>query len=81
MLAIFIKKPINKIKYMITVTQPSEGSSNQKVISTFMKRTKKYNLIQRARKVKYFSRDLSHQKKQSKAIKTAAFLAKKVNQY
>jgi hypothetical protein len=61
---------------MITVVR-TEKDTTQKVISSFMKRAKKYNLVQRARKTKYFGKALSHLKKKTKAINTAKFFAAK----
>jgi ribosomal protein S21 len=52
----------------------NEGDSATKVVSMFMKRSKKANVVARARKTKYFAKPLSHLKKKTKAINTAKYL-------
>ena len=58
---------------MIYVSR-QEGDSPTKVVSQFMKRSKKANVVARCRKTKYFSKPLSHLKKKTKAINTARYI-------
>ncbi len=60
---------------MIYVTR-QEGDSTTKIVSKFMKRTKKSNLVARSRKTKHFSKAISHLKKKTKAINTANYIEK-----
>lgn len=57
---------------MITVKRGNEDSS-QKVVSLFLKRVKKSNLIARKRKTQYNSKDLSHLQKKLKAMRRAKY--------
>lgn len=57
---------------MIYVTR-QEGDSLTKVVSTFMKRSKKANVVARGRKTKHFSKKISHLKKKVKAINIANY--------
>lgn len=65
---------------MINVVR-KDGETSAKVIQAFTKRVRKYNTVARARKTKYFSKPLSHQKKKMKAIQTAVILAERANQF
>lgn len=60
---------------MIHVSR-QEGDSTTKIVSKFMKRTKKSNLVARARKTKHFSKPISHLKKKTKAINSANYIEK-----
>jgi hypothetical protein len=59
---------------MIVVKRNTEDSS-QKVLSTFVKRVKKSNLVARMRKIKHYSKALSHLQKKRKAIRGAEYEA------
>jgi hypothetical protein len=61
---------------MIYVKRNSDETS-QKVVGSFLKRVKKFNLISRKRKTQYHSKPLSHLKKKTKAVKKSQFLAAK----
>jgi hypothetical protein len=58
---------------MIYVKRNSDESS-QKVVGQFLKRVKRYNLINRSRKTQFRSKPLSHLKKKQKAVSKAAYL-------
>jgi hypothetical protein len=58
---------------MIYVSR-QEGDSTTKVVSKFMKRAKKSNLVARSRKTKHFSKAISHLKKKTKAMNSAKYL-------
>ncbi len=60
---------------MILVKRNQEDSS-QKVISTFLKRVKKSNLVARKRKIQHLVKPLSKLQKKIKAVRKAAYLAK-----
>lgn len=60
---------------MIIVKRNQEDSS-QKVISTFLKRVKKSNLIARKRKTQHSVRPLSDLQKKRKAVRKADYLEK-----
>jgi len=59
---------------MIYVQRNPEESST-KLVGSFLKRVKKYNLISRKRKTQYHSKPLSKLKKKQKAVKKAQYLA------
>jgi len=61
---------------MIHTTKHNDESS-QKVISNFIKRVKKYNLVARKRKTQVVTKDLSYLKRKRKAISRIAFETKK----
>jgi hypothetical protein len=60
---------------MILVKKNADESS-QKVISTFLKRVKKSNLVARKRKTRYHSKGISKLEQKKKAIRTAKWLEK-----
>jgi hypothetical protein len=62
---------------MITVKRNQEDSS-QKVISSFLKRVKKSNLVARKRKTQHLTKPLSDLQKQRKAVRKADYLAKQI---
>lgn len=51
--------------------------SSQKVISTFIKRVKKYNLVARKRKTQVTTKDLSYLKRKRKALSRLSYETKK----
>jgi len=53
----------------------NQDDSTQKVISSFLKRVKKSNLIARKRKTQHFTRDISDLEKNRKAVRKAEYLA------
>lgn len=63
---------------MIFVTR-EEGENSQKVVSKFLKRVKKSNLVARSRKTKYHSKKRTPRIAKEKALKTVAYL--KENEY
>lgn len=60
---------------MIYVKRNPEESS-QKIVGSFLKRVKKYNLIARKRKTQNHAKPLSHLQKKRKAIRKAVYLEK-----
>lgn len=60
---------------MILVKRTTDDSS-QKVISTFLKRVKKSNLVARKRKTQHKNKPLSDLQKKRKAVRKAEYLAK-----
>jgi len=60
---------------MIVVKRNNDESS-QKVVSTFLKRVKKYNLVARKRKTKFSAKPASHLQKKRKAIRSAEYEAR-----
>jgi hypothetical protein len=64
---------------MITVKRHGEDSS-QKVISNFLKRVKKSNLVARKRKTQFVPAKLSPLRKKRKAIQRISFEEKKALQ-
>jgi hypothetical protein len=60
---------------MIYVKRNQEESS-QKVISTFLKRVKKSNLVNRKRKTQFANKQISDLEKKRKAIRRASYAAK-----
>jgi hypothetical protein len=60
---------------MIFVSR-QEGDSTSKVVSKFMKRSKKANVVARARKTKHFTKAISHLKKKTKAMNSASYAEK-----
>ncbi len=60
---------------MIYVSR-QEGDSTTKVVSKFMKRSKKANVVARARKTKHFTKAISHLKKKTKAMNSANYAEK-----
>ena len=63
---------------MIFVTR-KEGENSSKVVSTFLKRVKKSNLIARSRKTRTFSKKRTARIAKEKAIKTDKYL--KANEF
>jgi hypothetical protein len=59
---------------MITVKRNAEDTP-QKVVSTFLKRVKKSNLVARKRKIKILVKPLSHLEKKRKALRKTKYLA------
>jgi GMP synthase PP-ATPase subunit len=60
---------------MIYVKRNQEESS-QKVISTFLKRVKKSNLVNRKRKTQFATKPISDLEKKRKAIRSAEYAVK-----
>ena len=58
---------------MITVRRSPEDTP-QKVVSTFLKRVKKSNLVSRKRKIKILIKPLSHLEKKRKALRKSQYL-------
>lgn len=58
---------------MIYVTR-KEGESSTKVVSGFLKRVKRSNMIARARKTRYFSKKRTERIQKDKALKTVKYL-------
>lgn len=56
----------------------SGDESSQKVISTFLKRVKKTNLVNRKRKTQFHSKQASSLAKKKKAVRTAKYLEQQV---
>jgi hypothetical protein len=61
---------------MIFVKKNTDDSS-QKVISTFVKRVKKSNLVSRKRKIEFLVKPHSQLRKKRKALQRQAYQAKK----
>jgi len=61
---------------MIQTTKNNDESS-QKVISNFIKRVKKYNLVARKRKTQVRVKDISYLKRKRKAISRINYETKK----
>jgi hypothetical protein len=59
---------------MITVRRQTEDTP-QKVVSTFLKRVKKSNLVSRKRKIQILIKPLSHLEKKRKAMRKFKYLA------
>lgn len=59
---------------MITVRKNAEDTP-QKVVSTFLKRVKKSNLVSRKRKIQVLIKPLSHLEKKRKALRKSSYLA------
>lgn len=57
---------------MITVKRNTEDTP-QKVVSTFLKRVKKSNLVSRKRKIQVLVKPLSHLEKKRKALRKAKY--------
>jgi hypothetical protein len=57
---------------MIAVKRNTEDTS-QKVVSTFLKRVKKSNLVSRKRKIQIHTKALSHLQKKRKALRKAKY--------
>jgi hypothetical protein len=62
---------------MILVKRNQEDSS-QKVISGFLKRVKKSNLVARKRKTQHNTKPLSDLEKRRKAVRKSAYLANQI---
>lgn len=62
---------------MIYVNRHSNEDSSQKIVSNFMKRVKKYNLVSRKRKTQVEPPKLSKLKRKRKALQKIAYDAKK----
>lgn len=58
---------------MITVRRSTEDTP-QKVVSTFLKRVKKSNLVSRKRKIQILIKPLSHLEKKRKALRKSTYL-------
>lgn len=54
----------------------SPDSTSQKVVATFLKRVKKYNLIARKRKTRYWVKPPTKRQLRIKAIRKAQYLEK-----
>lgn len=61
---------------MIHTTKHNDESS-QKVISNFIKRVKKYNLVSRKRKTQVLTKPLSYLRRKRKALSRITFETKK----
>lgn len=58
---------------MILVTRHNSEDTSQKIISGFLKRTKKFNLVARKRKTQFFPAKVSKLRRKRKALQRIAY--------